>query len=100
VDVAKDWRDEYQHDKEGRLIGWTRTRGKEKQEFTADGAVVQEKDNKGRALLARTVRYVVKPHKDKALLLEAQPGDTMLHYEYTSDDDRIGRVKSRKKAAS
>ena len=45
--------------------------------------------------MARTVRYVARPRKDKAPLLEAQPGDRILRYEYASDDDRIGRVKSR-----
>src|SRR5262249_32469600 len=82
VDFQKDWRDEYRYDQAGRLSGWTRTRGKDAQEFTADGAVIQEKDDKGRALVARVVRYVPKPRKDRAPLLEQQLGDTILSYEY------------------
>src|SRR5262249_54225831 len=76
VDMQKDWRDEYRHDKEGRLLGWTRVRGKEKQDFTADGALVVEKDEKGRALKARTVCYIPKPRQGKAGLLARQPSDT------------------------
>jgi hypothetical protein len=96
VDLPKDWRDEYHYAKEGRLLGWTRTRGKVTQEFTSDGAVVQESDDKGRVLVARTVRYLARPRKEKAPQLESHLGDTVLRYEYASDDDRIGRLKSRK----
>jgi Tetratricopeptide repeat len=91
ADMPKDWRDEYHHDQQGRLTGWTRIRGKEKQEFTADGALVLTTDARGRPLTARTVTYAAKGRKGKAPLLEQKPGDEVLRYEYTSDEDRVGR---------
>jgi hypothetical protein len=98
VDVKKDWRDEYLHDAEGRRTGWTRRRGEKAEEFTADGAVVLTKDDKGRPATAREVRYVARQERGKVPLLDQKPGDTILHYEYTAED-RFGHVKLREKAA-
>jgi hypothetical protein len=96
VELKKNWRDEYQYDDAGKLIGWTRHREKAKEEFTADGALVLKKDDKGRAIEARTVKYVAKvPGRNQAPVTEQQPGDEKLIYEYASDDDRIGKVKTR-----
>lgn len=99
VEIRKAWRDEYEYDGKGALVGWTRHRDKkDKQEFTADGALVVEKDTKRRAIKARTVRYV--PHaanRNQAPTLEQQLGDEVLHYEYASDEDRAGKVKTRTK---
>jgi hypothetical protein len=69
VDVHKDWRDDYHYDEKGRLTGWTRTRGKDKQEFTADGALVLTKDAKGQPLKTRSVRYLLKPRPNQPPLL-------------------------------
>jgi hypothetical protein len=101
VEIKKSWRDEYERDAKGRLIGWTRYREKkEKQEFTADGALILKKDKKGRAQSARTVRYVpLVANRNEAPTLDQQPGDEVLFYEYASDADRIGRVAKREKAS-
>jgi hypothetical protein len=99
VDFKKRWRDEYSYDEQGRLIGWTRHRDNKAEAFTADGALILEKDAKGRALKARTVRYLPRQlERNQAPVLEQQPGDTVLRYEYASDDDRVGRVVKREKA--
>ena len=93
VDMKKDWRDEYHHDRQGRLTGWTRRRGDKVEEFTAAGALVLSKDRQGRPLTARVVRYVAKARQGQAPLLEQQPDDRVLRYEYASDEDRVGRIK-------
>jgi tetratricopeptide (TPR) repeat protein len=93
VDMKKDWRDVYHYDTQGRLTGWTRHRGDKTEEFTAAGALVLTRDKQGRPLTARTVRYVPKNRPGQAPLLEQQAGDKVLHYEYASDKDRIGRIK-------
>lgn len=100
LDVKKPWLDQYHYDDKGRPIGWTRLRDTKKQEFTVDGATVEEKDAKGRAIKARTVRYESKAAMPReAPTLEQQPGDEVLHYEYASDEDRVGKVVKREKKA-
>ena len=37
IEVRKDWRDEYEYDKQGRLLGWTRTRKGKTTAYTPDG---------------------------------------------------------------
>ena len=99
VDLPKRWRDEYRYDDKGRCLGWARVRGVDKEEFTADGALVVSKDEQGRPLTARTVSYVPVPHgENEAATLEQRLGDEILTYTYTSKVDLIGHVKSRVKA--
>ncbi len=99
VALPKTWRDEYGYDEAGQLIGWTRHRGDTTEEFTADGALVTKRDDQGRALEARTVRYAGKPREKQPPILEQELADEVLLYEYASPKDRIGKVKSREKAA-
>jgi hypothetical protein len=94
------WRDDYHYDAKGNLLGWTRTREKETEEFTRDGALVTRKDDKGRPLEARSVRYIrqqKKPEEWPALL--QVPGPEILTHTYKSDDDRLGAVSRRKVSA-
>ncbi|MEI6970118.1 MAG: hypothetical protein WCL44_01255 [bacterium] len=98
IDLPKDWIDQYHYDKGGRLTGWTRSRGEMKEDFTADGLLVELKDKLGRALEARTVNYVAEqmnPKAQSAPTLIQQPGNEVMSYAYTSDDDRVGRIVSR-----
>ena len=98
IATPKLWRDVYHYDAGGRAIGWTRYRNGEKQEFTPDGALITKKDRFGRALEARTVQYVIQRGKKAPLGLVQKPGDTILHYVYDSDRDRVGRVGRSEKA--
>lgn len=98
IATPKNWRDVYRYDTAGRLIGWTRYRGNRKQRFTADGAIVIKADRLGRAVKARTVKYVA-DRKARPQVLKQQPGGTILHYKYDSDDDRVGRVYRREAVA-
>jgi YD repeat-containing protein len=95
IELRKNWRDEYRYDPQGRLIGWTRRRGEQSQEFTADGALVTKRDPQERALEARTVSYVASPSGTTVPALEQRPGDEILHYEYSSPTDLVGRISRR-----
>lgn len=92
IELGKSWRDDYRYDDAGRLIGWTRTRGESSEEFTADGALIIERDALGRATKARRVRYLPEPREGQAPRLVQQSGEDVLSYGYKSDDDRVGRV--------
>jgi hypothetical protein len=99
LDLPKRWRDEYHYDPRGVLIGWTRHRGDERQEFTADGALMLETDALGRPVAARTVVYVAVARENAAPLLEQRPGGEILRYSYSSARDRVGRIRSRENIA-
>lgn len=99
VALPKAWRDEYRYDEAGQLIGWTRHRGDATEEFTADGALVTQRDDQGRALQARTVRYAAKPRNKQPPLLEQMLADEILTYAYASADDQVGKLTSREKVA-
>ena len=74
IDLPKAWRDEYHYGNDGQLTGWTRTIGKEKQEFKADGCVIAKKDEQGKPVQVRAVKYVPKPgegaRKGRAVLTQ------------------------------
>jgi len=99
IATPKTWRDVYHYDANGRLIGWTRYEEGEKKEFTADGALIVKNDRLGRALEARMVKYVIeRDSRKRPRALKQQPGDTILYYQYDSDEDRAGRIHKREKA--
>jgi hypothetical protein len=60
LDLPKDWRDEYQYADDGSLSGWTRIRGEDRQEFTAEGELILEKDDDGKPAKTTPVRYIAK----------------------------------------
>jgi hypothetical protein len=60
LDHRKDWRDEYRWSEEGVLQGWTRIRGEDRQEFTADGQLILERDAAGQPARTVPVKYQVK----------------------------------------
>lgn len=98
--TPRGWRDVYRHDAKGRLIGWTRFDGEKTADFTADGMLVLEKDAKGRAVKAQSVKYVIddptKPLWGGAgRMLKQQPGNETVHYEYAGDDDFQGKISKR-----
>ena len=98
VDLPRHWRDEYRYDEKGSLLGWTRKFGDKLEEYNADGLLVTKRDDAGRVMEARTVRYLAKQEPNQAAKLERQAGDEVVIYEYASADDRVGKVKARKKA--
>ncbi len=97
LSTMKSWRDVYRYDDKGRLIGWTRHEGVEPKDFTADGALVLERDDQGRPLEARTVAYVAEGNPGRRVLKQ-KPGDAIRHYAYDGPQDRLGRIAKTEKA--
>jgi hypothetical protein len=85
------WRDVYQYDDAGRLIGWKRFRDDKVESFTADGYLVTETDKLGRASQARRVCYLRKEVAPATIRVEMGLGP-VVRYAYASDLDRIGRA--------
>jgi hypothetical protein len=87
----KNWLDRYQYDDQQRLLGWTRLKDGQLQSFTADGALVIERDALGRPLRARQVKYTIRRRPDQVPYVVSEPTDKILRYEYDSPTDRLGR---------
>jgi YD repeat-containing protein len=63
VYTPRNWRDEYQYDDDGKLAGWTRIRGEMREEFTHEGHLVVERDDRGRPAKVRQVSYQARQPK-------------------------------------
>jgi hypothetical protein len=94
LDFRRDWRDDYHYtDAGGSLLGWTRSRGDQKQRFTFDGCLVTKTDDQDRPLEAKVVRYVAKPVSGQAAVLEQIETEEAARYEYAGDSSVGMRVK-------
>jgi hypothetical protein len=89
--TPRDWRDELHYDASGHLLGWTRSRGSAVEEFTAEGWLTIEKDEHGRPLVAREVRYVADSAGPDGPLLRQIPTTALHRFQYFSAEDRRGR---------
>lgn len=76
LDLPKDWRDEYRYADDGSLLGWARIRGEDRQEFTADGELILEKDDADKPTKTKPVRYVAKRGKGGTATLEQVAEET------------------------
>ena len=96
LSTSKNWRDVYHHDKQGRIIGWTRYDGAAAPvDFNTAGEVILEKDARGRAMKTRTAKYEIDAANARppaVMPLKRTAGDKIHHYEYQGDDDWIGSV--------
>ena len=72
LDLPKDWRDEYHYGDDGKLTGWTRQRGKDEQQFTADGLLIVKRDEQGNATATKVVQYVPRQRQNQGPALEQQ----------------------------
>jgi tetratricopeptide (TPR) repeat protein len=72
LDLRKNWRDEFQYDASGQLLGWTRLRGTARERFTAGGALVTKTDDRGQPLETKKVRYVAQTQPNQAPVLQQQ----------------------------
>jgi YD repeat-containing protein len=97
--TPRDWSDQYDYDQNQNLIGWTRTRDSSVEQFTADGAIVLQTDELGRAIEARSVGYrrSIDPKKIPPRL-EQHLGPELRYYAYESPEDRIGHIVKREPA--
>jgi hypothetical protein len=104
IQTPKTWKDTYRYTPDGKMIGWTRTRGKgpdEKgEEFTADGGVIIEKDELGRAAAIRAPVYLALAQEGKPLpRLIQHRSDNVYRYTYDGPEDLIGKITSHEKSA-
>jgi len=96
----RSWKDEFKHDDQGRITGWTRIRARKTEQFTAYGDLAVEFDSQGRATLARRISYTPRyigsmEEKTDSLPSLAQVDDNIeVRYTYASDDDLIGKPGS------
>lgn len=85
------WRDRFEHDEAGRLLGWERERpGGRLSRFTRHGALVHDTDALGRPLRAEIVRYPVERHSNTTLFVQETPTGRFLAYRYAGPDDWLG----------
>ena len=95
LEYAKDWKDEYHYDDQGHRLGWMRTLPDGTHaDYTAEGALIQSRDAQGRAKEARLVRYNLTPATEKTIpTLVPVPAAETITYDYTSDQDRTGKIR-------
>ncbi len=99
LSLPRDWRDVYRYDKNGTITGWTRINRKGKREdFSAHGYLIMEKDDHGRAMKAKEVKYEVEwlykdNKRERPILVKQVPGEKIFSYIYPSDDDYIGEIR-------
>ena len=86
----RDWMDEYEYDREGRLLGWKRTRGEGTSRFTRHGARVLETDALSRPVTAEVMHYPVGSSGDGTLQVRVSPSGEIVRYTYKDEDDNLG----------
>lgn len=95
----KPWADSYDHDADGRLLGWTRRRADDAggagggTAYTRHGARVLTRDAQGRPLTAAVVAQVRREGGPggRAVVEEVETG-ALARYAYADDADRLGAV--------
>jgi hypothetical protein len=65
--ARKNWVDSYAYDKSGNLMGWVRYDGTRADEFHAKGYLIEKKDDSGRCILGRIVKYSQAPQTGRGL---------------------------------
>lgn len=88
--ARRDWRDCYEYDRAGRLLGWNRISGGSVQRFTRHGAKVVETDARRRPTLAERVRYELEPSSKGRPIIAQAPTGEFLSYRYEGPADRLG----------
>jgi hypothetical protein len=104
IQTPKTWKDTYRYTDDGRPIGWTRTRGigpdQKSEQFTAEGGLVIEQDDLGRAVAVRAPLYIAQKPEGKPLpILIQQMGEDVFRYTYANPEDLIGKITSHEKSA-
>ncbi len=72
IDARKDWRDEFHYDDKGKLLDWTRRRGEQRQEFTAEGRLITRRGSDSAPQETRKVTYRIQAKPNTAPVLEQQ----------------------------
>lgn len=90
---ARDWRDVYEYDDAGRLVGWNRIRGAGIQSFTRHGLKVVERDAQDRPSIVERVNYKIVPQKAGRMIVVQKPSGAFGTYIYDGPKDRFGNFK-------
>lgn len=90
---ARDWRDIYEYDDAGGLVGWKRIRGGGIQSFTRHGLKITERDSHGRPKRAERVTYKIVPNKAGRMKIVQEPSGTFGTYSYKGPNDRFGTLE-------
>ena len=95
LSIQKNWKDLYEYDGQGRMIGWYRKRARGTTRFTWLGHKVLSVDRMGRPKTACTVSYLPRKGGPGNVLpdLSELPGNDVLNYTYQDERDRRGSVK-------
>lgn len=88
----RDWQDDYKYDAKGNLTGWIRTRHSGKTEFSRHGAIIVEKDAKGRPIKAEKIEYQYGRDQHGRLTVTEKPLKDFLQYHYLDDADSQGII--------
>jgi tetratricopeptide (TPR) repeat protein len=87
---ARKWRDCYDYDDSGALLGWNRVGEGSLQRFTRHGHKVVETDSEGRPAVAEGVRYEIEPAKSgRPNVVQVSTGERFI-YRYRDAEDRLG----------
>jgi YD repeat-containing protein len=95
----KGWKDLYEYDGQGRLLGWYRTRGGGRSErFTWRGHKVLETDAKNRPVKACAVQYLPRQTGVEGAPPSLSYADTQEQfvYAYADDGDKVGKASPAK----
>ncbi len=94
--MQKDWKDLYEYDQNGRLIGWYRTHGDKAERFTHAGHRVLETDKLNRTVKACEVQYMPRQGVAGGLPPSLSYVDTprVFSYGYENDQDKTGKASA------
>jgi YD repeat-containing protein len=93
--LAKGWKDLYEYDAQGRLLGWYRTRGGGQPErFTWRGHKVLATDAKNRPVKACAVQYLPRQAGVEGVppSLSCVDAPELFTHTYADDDDKVGKA--------
>lgn len=91
--MQKSWKDLYEYDAQGQMVGWYRTRsGGAPERFTREGHKVLETDSKNRPSKACAVEYLPRQTgtSDMPPTLSCADTPNIFTYTYIDDDDKVG----------
>jgi hypothetical protein len=92
--APRHWRDVYRYHEKGGLLGWTRHEGPTRQEYSAQGFLVLERDALGRCTVGRRVHYRQQPvgaGQPNPHDLHIVPTPEVVHLSYADDSDFAGK---------
>lgn len=95
LSVTRRWKDVFDYDAQGGLIGWRRFRGFHTEYFTAHGHRAVEFDARGRVTRAHLIRYMPRKTRndenEESLPELVQVDDAIsVTYRYAAENDRVG----------